>query len=408
MGVWVVGEPSDAPSAAGLEAALRWLATRRHAVPLELLHLALQDPTSESGVHLESLVKTVADLPDMTTELRALAVWGVIIDLVRQVGSDRRSRRRNVLIAAFRLPPPDEVTGPWKPVLGARFDQLMALKGVYGDPQPTTNTPMHQAWSRALRENLVPGARTKLAELVHHRRGWDGYVQLAREVEAELARDPGASGQPIGYRSPSATAQPVFVDLFVTTVFMKKRTAYRRITERLITSQVDDLSGYKARALASAAGDPPELSVRPLWGCTVEPMSPVQGREEVTVRLRFAHPLARNEKYYFSSEAIDEHLTAPDRIWVNVEVDHHGIAPGGRLGGHIPTSGLTIRIRFDESELPAACWWYAEATDRERREQPPDGDPHLLKLSGGAVEHTFADKCHPRENYGVSILWTTE
>ncbi|MGW6281118.1 hypothetical protein [Kribbella sp. NPDC055071] len=407
----MAGEPGDG-TPDGIESALRWLATRRQAVPLELLHRAVQDAPNGSAVQLAPLLSPTLDLVDARPEPRALAIWGLIVDLVQQVGADRRSRRRNVLVAAFRLARPPEVVEPWGPTLDARFKQLLALKGVYGDPPPTTITPMHQAWKQALDENLVPGIRARLAELALEARGWDRYIELARQTELELAHDTefnlGAPGQPAGYRPPSPGAQPVFVDLFVTTVFMKKRTAYRRITERLITAQTDDLDGYVARALASSVGDPPELSVRPLWGCTVEPASPVQARSTVVVRLKFAHPLARGEKYFFSSEAIDEHLTAPPRIAVNVEVDHHGIAPGMRLGGHIPVGGLTIRIRFDESELPEACWWYAEATDRERREQPPEGDPHLLDVVGGAVEHTFADKCHPRESYGVSIMWTAE
>jgi hypothetical protein len=72
---------------------------------------------------------------------------------------------------------------------------------------------------------------------------------------------------------------------------------------------------------------------------------------------------------------------------------------------YVPISGLTIRVMFDNDHLPEACWWYAEQTERERRQRPPDGDHHLLTIVSNTVEHTFTEKCQPRENYGISFLW---
>jgi len=183
---------------------------------------------------------------------------------------------------------------------------------------------------------------------------------------------------------------------------MRRRSVYRRITERLVTAQADGVDAYIATALAGKTGNPPD--VRGLWGCHAEHLLTSRVGEPALARLRFPRVLQRGEMHYFSSEAIDEHVTA-QRRWVNVEVDHHGIAPGQLLHGCVPISGLTIRIRFDEDFLPEACWWYAEMTERERYERPSEGDPRLLTIVNGAVEYTFTQKCQPRDNYGVSILW---
>jgi hypothetical protein len=207
-----------------------------------------------------------------------------------------------------------------------------------------------------------------------------------------------------GYRSPSAGAQPVFLDLFVTTVFMKGRSVYRRIIERLVTAQADDLDSYMARALLGSVDDSTNTPVRALWGCETAPVVASRPGEPILTRLRFPRKLRRGEKHYFCSEATDENITI-QRLWVNIEVDHHGIAPGQRMYGFVPISGLTIRILFDGDHLPEACWWYAEQTERERRQQPPDGDPRLLTIVSNTVEHTFTEKCQPRENYGISFLW---
>lgn len=185
---------------------------------------------------------------------------------------------------------------------------------------------------------------------------------------------------------------------------MRRKAVYRRITERLITAQEDGVDGYTATALAGSTGYHASVPVAGLWNCRSEPVKGTPEGEAPLTRLRFHRALQRGEKHFFSSEAIDEDTTK-DRRWVNVEVDHHGIAPGVLLDGRIPASGLTIRIRFDDTCLPKMCWWYAEQTERERGVQPQADDPRILPVLGGGVEHTFAGQCQPRENYGISILW---
>jgi hypothetical protein len=207
-------------------------------------------------------------------------------------------------------------------------------------------------------------------------------------------------------RSPSEFAQPVYMELFITTVFMRGRTVYRRITERAVRAMEDRVDGYMARALAGSALDSSltDIPVRPLWGCRTETPVVSHPGENGLTKLIFPTTLRRDGTHYFSSEAVNETLTE-ERLGVNVEVDHHGIAPG-RLGDHdIPVSGLTIRVRFDEGNLPETTWWYAEQTERERRRRPPDGDPRLLDVVGGSISYTFLKQCFPRENYGVSFQW---
>lgn len=393
-----------------IEDALRWLATRRAAKPYGLIVDALEKPDSDSVAYLEPLIAPTSALPCASAETRALAVWGLLIHLINNVGSSHDSRRRNTLIAAFRLPRRPEIEEPWKSSLSDRFGQLMALPGVFGDPQPTTTTPMHKAWRRALTEKLVPALQEHLEGLATEGTDWQRYAELARLTEAEIARENTAPSKPpnptAGYRPPSKGAQPVFLDLFVTTVFMRGRTVYRRITERLVTARADNVEAYMARALAGSGNESSltDIPVRPLWGCRAETLVPSRSGEPALTKLWFPVPLRHGEKHYFSSEAVNENLT-DERFGINVEVDHHGIAPGQLLHGQIPITGLTIRVRFDAREIPEIAWWYAEQTERERREPPSDDDPRLLTIAGGAIQHTFTEKCHPRENYGVSFLW---
>lgn len=396
------------PTRSPIEDALRWLATRRRAKPLGLLVDAISKADSDSAAQLRPLVAPASSSPDGSAETRALGVWGLIISLVNEVGSSNDSRRRNTLIAAFRLPRRSEINEPWKSFLGGRFRQLIAISGVYGDPPPTTTTPMHKAWNRALTDAFVPTLRERLDALAADGSGWKQYVEIAREAEAAIVREmAGEVAQDVtaGYRPPSLGAQPVFLDLFVTTVFMKGRTVYRRITERLVTARADKVDAYMARALAGTPLDLTDIPVRALWGCRAETLVPSRPGEPILTKLWFPRALRRGDRHYFSSEAINEKLTE-ERLGVNVEVDHHGVAAGKLLHGCIPVGGLTIRVRFDEAHVPEAVWWYAEQTERERRERPPDDDPRLLTIVGNAVQYTFTEKCHPRENYGVAFAWS--
>jgi hypothetical protein len=207
------------------------------------------------------------------------------------------------------------------------------------------------------------------------------------------------------FRKPSPGAQPLFAELFLTTVFMRGRLVQRRITERLVTAREDDVAYYTARALPEMDDPSASVPVRALWGCKAERLPWIPGQPILT-RLRFPHPLRRGERHFFSSEAVAGNLST-ERTAINVEVDHHGIAPGRRLHDTMPVGGLTIRIIFDTQDLPTGVWWYAEATERERYSPPfTEGDERWLKVSPhGHVEHTFAQACQPLANYGVSFAW---
>jgi hypothetical protein len=386
-----------------IEQALRWLATRRHSRTPKLLAHAIEEPETASANVLEPLTAPTASLLGASPEVRALALWGLLVHEIDRIGSSTESRRRNVLLAAFRLSRPSTISEPWKSSLDDRFRQLMQLSGVFGNPRPSTTMPMHRAWKNAVADKLTPMLQSRLAELADNGDRWADYVKIAQVTEEIIANE---TNSPMGgYRLPSEGAQPVFLDLFVTTVFMRRKAVYRRITERLVTAQEEDVDGYTASALAGSTGNHASVPVAALWGCHAEPVVDTPGDGPPLTRLRFPRALQRGEKHYFSSEAIDEDITK-DRRWVNVEVDHHGIAPGSLLDGRIPTSGLTIRIRFDDACLPKVCWWYAEMTERQRGVQPRVGSPRILPITGGGVEHTFADKCQPRENHGISILWS--
>jgi hypothetical protein len=368
-----------------MEQALRWMATRKHVRPLDLIIHAIDDPLSDSAAQLAPLVAPTMSIPDGTTETRALAVWGLLIHGIHKVGS-ADSRQRSTLHAAFRLPHP-EITEAWRSTLQGRFRQLITLSAIFGDPSPSTTSPMHRAWKRAVDENLAPMLREQVDVLAVNGSRWAMYVETARATESMVEQG----------------SQPVYLELFITTVIMKGRAIHRRITERLVTARADNVDGYLATAIAGWHGNETHVPVRPLWGCRAEP----QSGERYLTKLVFPRTLHRDERHYFASESIDENLEH-EREWVNVEVDHHGIAAGRLLDGCVPVRGLAIRIRFDGTELPEACWWYAEQTERERRIRPPEGDPHLLPVVGNTVEHTFLEKCYPQESYGLSFWWSPE
>ncbi|GAB2573209.1 hypothetical protein [Kribbella endophytica] len=390
--------------ATSLEDALRWLATHSEDRPLHLLRYAIESPASEAGHALKLLVDPTAAIKAATSLNRAEAVWGLIVSEAQQVGPSANAKERNALSAAFRLPRRAEIHEPWEATLGARFGQLKNLREVFA--HQGSLTPMTRAWTRGLKL-LVPRVSSGLATLADGSDEWLSYVELTRTIEDEVLRredpnlDPNDLG--VGLKAPTEGAQPVFLELFVTTIFMKQRAAYRRITERLITSQADNLDGYTAAALVGWTGDQATIPVKALWGCRAERIAAPPGEPAMT-KLAFPRPLMRDERHFFSSEAFEADLHE-ERRWINVEIDHHGIAPGRLLHGEIPVSGLTIRVRFDPDFLPAACWWYAEQTERQRRVRPPEGDSRLLAIIDGSVQHTFTQRCHPRENYGVSIAW---
>jgi hypothetical protein len=81
-------------------------------------------------------------------------------------------------MAAFRVPP----APGGKATLGDRFRQLMLLPGVFGDPPPTTTTPMHQAWRWSL-----TALAADLAEILVSLDGpdWRPYIDIGRARGAQ-------------------------------------------------------------------------------------------------------------------------------------------------------------------------------------------------------------------------------
>lgn len=148
------------------------------------------------------------------------------------------------------------------------------------------------------------------------------------------------------------------------------------------------------------------VPVQALWGCTAEFIEPAHPRRPAVTRLRFPTPLREGERAHFASEIIDENIHE-ERQWIDVDVDHHGIARGEvAYGGLVPISGLTIRVRFDQGHIPEAVWWYAELNENERYDRPSVDDPRMLKINGQDLQYTFTEgPCQPRESYGLAFGW---
>jgi len=316
------------------------------------------------------------------SDQRAKALWRLIHDEIRHlpVGDERTA-----LAAALHLDPANRAASIDKRLLSARD------RGDFGT-QPSGKPHGYDAvrhwWGVGVRL-LGHAVDERLDYLADHPAEWQGYFN-----EVDLPT----------YRTPSPGAQPIFADLFITTVFMRGRFVHRRITERVITARRDGVAYYTARALPENDDASTAIPVRAIWGCTGERVPSSHG-EPILTRLWFPTSLKRGQRHYFSSEALVGDEVGTPRLAINVEVDHHGIAPG-RLLNSIPVSGLTIRVRFDENDLPDACWWYADVTERERYVRPGPGDGRSLDMtSQGTVEHTFTDPCQPLANYGVAFGW---
>ena len=363
-----------------VEAALRWLAKLKSGDPIQAFGEAIKYPASGPATALRSLVAPTAFL---SAELRAFAVWGLIVD---EIGSTGDARYRHVLMAAFRVSPAPGGAA-WKATLGDRFGQLALLLSVFGDPRPTTTTPMHKAWRWALQ---VLAARLVEKLVLLDEPGWRPYADIGRTA-VEVTND-----KRVGWRARAASpgAQPVFMERMLVTAVMHRRTVRRRTTERDIIACEDGVDGFNVHAATGWTHDAANIPVTAPCACQVVDSPTEHPGAPALTRLRFRRTLRKGERYTFVSEALDGQLDEK-RNWLNVEVDHHGIAPGG----------LTILLNFDSEHLPEACWWYAEQLEFERTRQPPDGDPHLLPVGDGFVRHTFLEGCHPREDYGIAFRW---
>lgn len=370
------------------EAGLRWLAKGSPDRVLTTLQHALQDlhkPADKPGMSkaLHDLVNGVPSSmpPGIRTDERATALWRLIQSELELI---ELPDERTALRAALHLDPA---------IHAASIDARLVIARDRGDfghqrsGKPHGYDALRRWWGEGIRE-LGERAHERLDYLHDHPHDWHEYFTNGPQ-----------------FRRPSPGAQPVFAELFVTTVFMKGRFVQRRITERLITAREDDVRYYTARALPEMGDASISVPVRKLWGCRAERL-PFAPGEPVLTRLWFPRPLKRGERHFFASEAIAGNVESARRA-INVEVDHYGIAPGTRLHDSMPISGLTIRIIFDEEDLPEAVWHYSNMSERERYQRPvAEGDDRWLKVSPlGHAEHTFVEACQPLANHGVSIAW---
>lgn len=367
------------------ERGLRWLAADgRDRIEANLRQaLAARRLRSQNGkaLALYALAHEVAEsMPTGTTaEQRAEALWQVIKDEVERI---ELPNERAALRAALHLDPVNREPS---------IDKRLAFARERGDfgSKPSGRRHGYDAlrrwWGDGVRL-LAQDVDDRLNHMHEHPEGWYSYFAAPT------------------YRRPSKGAQPVFVELFVVTVYMKGRTVKRRITERLVTAREDNVQWYIARALPEMDDPSTSAPVRALWGCTAERL-PSRPGEPILTRLMFPAPLQRGERHYFASESVAGSAPSTERRAINVEVDHHGIAPGERMHGLVPTRGLTVRVCFDATELPETVWWYADVTERERYGRPAPDDDRWIAVSQGVAEHTFADPCQPLANYGISIGW---
>ena len=397
-----------------IEDALRYLGRQKHGSLVEIIEHGLEEPTGTSGRTLAPLTNSLDVAAEWTAKERALALWALIEQGVkdRSLGPAGRSRKHHALAAALRLPIEGISSDLWGASLSSRFKQLRAIPAVFGDP--STTQPMEVAWSSGVK--LLAAYLSRKFKILRSIEDWEPYRphdeptpdlgQSVVELDDRLSREHAI------LRPPSDLAQKVFAELVVVTVHMRGRAVHRRVTERLVTCRDPhgDLAYFEAIGYRAEDGvGRTYMPVRSVWGCQEEIVEPERSGHAPVTRLWFPEPLRYGEQAYFASEAVYGQRNDPveDNTWVDVEVDHHGIARGRLLYAQkLPIRGLTIRIKFDAEFLPEAVWWYAEMTENERYAQPPTGDRHLLPLHGSAVQYTFTEHvCQPREHYGIAYSW---
>lgn len=399
----------------GIENALRYLGRQTHGIPPEIIEEGLDDPTGSAGIALEPLTRPLRVVAEWTAKERALAIWSLIEDGVKGagLGPALRSRKRHAVSAGLRLPLEGIPTDAWEASLSSRFKQLKMFDGVFGNP--STTQPMEAAWGSGVKALAVHLGR-RLDHLTSFE-DWEPYrphdwptLDLGEWI---IEYDDLARGERLITRRASANAQKVFVELLTVTITMKGRAPRRQVTERLVTSldPYNDIRQFSVRPyeIADVGGGRVYLPVQSVWGCHAEIVEPSRVGQPPVTQLWFPEPLKYGEQAFFASETIFDGSEEPfdERNWIDVEIDHHGIARGRLLYGQkLPIRGLTIRIRFDDDFPPEAVWWYAEATETERYVRPAPGDRHLLPLAENAVQYTFTEHvCHPREHYGLAFRW---
>lgn len=373
------------------EAGLRWLAAGGYDRVHTTLQHAFQElhrtpSATKKAADLRALVEGVPSSmpPGTRTDERARALWRLIQDEVNLI---ELPDERIALKAALHLDATNRDPSIDKRLVHTRD------RGDFGRQRSGKHhgyDALRRWWGDGVRQ-LGERVHERLDYLHNHPHDWHQYFSDSTEPK---------------FRRPSRGAQPVFAELFVTTVFMRGRFVNRRITERLVTAKEDNVAFYTARALPEMDDAASSVPVKALWGCEAKRVPSARG-EPVLTRLYFPTALRRGQRHYFSSEAVAGNI-ATERHAIDVEVDHHGIAPGVRLHDSMPISGLTIRIIFDKTELPDALWWYADVTDREKSTRPEPDDNRWLTVSPhGHAEHTFIEACQPLAHYGVSIAWNS-
>jgi hypothetical protein len=362
----------------------RLAATARDRVEVTLQHAFQESRPDRSGktADLRALVAGAdSGMPEKTTDQCARAFWRLIRDEVQRV---ELQDERTALTAALHLDADNHEASIDKRLIFARDGGRF---GAQASGKQHGYDALRHWWGSGVR--LLGRRIHERLEFLHEQpAAWQEYFTNAARVT---------------YRAPSRGAQPVFAELFLTTVFMKGRFVHRRITERLISARADNVEFYTARALPEMSDPSYSVPVRALWGCRAE-LLPAHPGEPILTRLRFPRPLRMGERHFFSSEATTSDVTTERRA-INVEVDHHGIAPGRRTRS-MPVNGLTIRIRFDPDELPDGVWFYSDVAERERYDRPAAGDDRWITVTPlGEAEHTFSEACQPLANYGLSIAW---
>jgi len=242
-------KPAGSP--APREAGLRGLAaTGYDRVEAALQHAfhELHRPTDLTK-KADALRELVAGVPQTmpaggTTDQRAKALWRLIQDEIRHIHS---SDERTALIAAMHLDSANRASSIDKRLAAARD------RGDFGaqpSGKPHGYDALRRWWGAGVRM-LGEAVDERLDYLRHHPAGWQQYF--------------GDTTRPV-YRRASDGAQPVFAELFVTTVFMKGRFVHRRITERVITAQEDHVQYYTARAFARPTTHRPRFRSRQSGG----------------------------------------------------------------------------------------------------------------------------------------------
>ena len=124
----------------------------------------MDDPTGSAGVALAPLTHPLRVAAQWTTKERALALWTLIEEGVKDssLGPPLRSRKRHAVAAALRLPVEGISAESWGASLRSRFKQLKAVPNVFDNP--STTQPMEVAWSSGVR-TLAMFLRRRLQRL---------------------------------------------------------------------------------------------------------------------------------------------------------------------------------------------------------------------------------------------------